>query len=91
MLSRKLIPRENNHFYSISTVSGVQQQQNPRLLVADRRLALRAGFIYDGARFFTDGAYQSDNWAAGVTDNGSGGVVAPTTSMSSGSPTRPMT
>ncbi len=29
-------------------------------------------FIYDGARFYTDGAYQSDNWAAGVTESAVG-------------------
>jgi hypothetical protein len=26
-------------------------------------------FIFDGARFFTDTTYQSDNWAAGVTES----------------------
>lgn len=31
-------------------------------------MSFTSGFIYDGARFFTDGVYQSDNWAAGVVE-----------------------
>jgi hypothetical protein len=40
-----------------------------------------AAFILDGARFFSDGQYQADNWAAGVTEaavaTGSYGTALP--------------